>query len=306
MTQILYLTLVLITLPAIAMAWGPATHLEYAHQALASLTLFAPLVKKLISRYEEHFLYGSVAADITLGKNVRGYLYNCHNWTVAMDIMENKTRDDKQKAFMLGYLGHLAVDTVAHNYFVPYTTIMSWQTKLMKHVYWEMRMDLTVDDKCWQLFEKFSQDHDDFANDDALLEEHLKRTFFSFKTNKKIFNSLLVFQKMEKYRTLANGVAEKSKYKLTDEQIKNFKGLAVNSLVDFLKRFDKSFVMQADPTGKLKIQYARNTVEALREACQTTQLDTRNEVKLLSDISLAMQKGIYEPHSMPDVQNYLG
>lgn len=289
--SVLITAVLLAMIPHSAWAWGPATHLEYASNALLEIAAFAPAVKALLSRYSDHFLYGSVAADITLGKGIRGYLYNCHNWQVAFDIFHKQAKKDHQKAFMLGYLGHLAVDTVSHNLFVPYKMVRSWNTKLLKHVYWEMRMDLSVPEKYWELMEKFTTSS--FEDDDALLEGSLKRMFFSFKTSKKIFNSLLVLQRMRHYKTMAVTVADKSEYKLDPHDIADYKKLAQASIIDFLKNFENSFCLKADPTGRARMADARLLVSQLRQAKLKGELNHESEAKILTQTKQRFREMLY-------------
>lgn len=300
----LFLILVaVLLLPAEAYAWGPATHMEYAHHALTAIALFSPAVKKLLQQYSDHFLYGTVAADITLGKNLKGYLYNCHNWQVALDIYNNRAKHDHQKAFMLGYMGHLAADTVAHNFFVPFKIIRSWKTKLLKHVYWEIRMDLSVDPHHWKSLEHFATNP--FTEDDALLEGHLKRTFFSFRTNKKIFNSLLMLQQLDHYKNFVSQVADDPDWVLAPEDILTYKTLAKNALVDFLTHLEKSYCLNADPTGKIRLHYARDVAHDLKDANRMGILTPEIEKQILKDIKLQMKEGLYEPKPLPIVRDYL-
>lgn len=288
--------------PFSAYAWGPVTHLEYAGHSLGYLALFAPWVKKLVSRYEDHFLYGTVAADITLGKNARGYLYNCHNWRVAFELLEHKAKQDHQRAFMLGYLGHLSADTVAHNFFVPFKMVRSWNTKLLNHVYWEMRFDLSVPEKYWKMIGTFKDPK--YAADDSLLEGHLKRTFFSFRTNKKIFNSLLVIQRMKHYKKLAHIYSKLSNWKIAEEDLHVYKKMAGEAMVNFLKNPEKSYCLKADPTGKLKIMYARDTVRQIRHAAKTFHLKEKGTAEFLAEVKKSLKNGIYEPVSYPQIENF--
>ena len=39
------------------------------------------------------------------------------------------------------FLAHLAADTVAHNYFVPYQTVVSFHRSRTRHAYWELRYE---------------------------------------------------------------------------------------------------------------------------------------------------------------------
>ena len=300
---ILASALVLILLPHDVYAWGPATHLEYAHRALESLALFPPLIRKLLTKHENDYLYGAVAADITVGKGFTEYLYNCHNWRVAFEIFHRKASKDHQKAFMLGYLVHLAADTVAHNFFVPFKLIRSWNARFLKHVYWEMRMDLTVPRRYWDMTHHFSRNN--FVEDDVLLEGHLKRTLFSFRTNKKIFNGLLILQRLKHWQIMAQNVGRRSVWKLGDKDVHHYKNLALTSAVDFLTNLENSYVLKADPTGKLKILYARDMVKKIRHASKTRDLNHEREEKLLRDIKKQLEAGIYEPVTLPIVDNYV-
>ena len=49
-------------------AWGPGTHIALGEGVLASLYLLPPAVRAIIGSHPLHFLYGSIAADISFGK----------------------------------------------------------------------------------------------------------------------------------------------------------------------------------------------------------------------------------------------
>lgn len=296
-------TILIFGFPTPALAWGPATHIEFATHALEQIALFTPLVKKLLQRYPDHFLYGSIAADITLVKGLRGYLYNCHNWRIPLELFHQKASKHHQKAFALGYLGHLAADTVAHNFFIPFKLIRSWRTRLLKHVYWEMRMDLSIPEKYWHRIEELKSGP--LTDNDRFLEEHLKRTFFSFKTNKKIFNSLIVLQRLRHYRKIAQKVAKKSIFQLSDSEMRTYKKLSLDAVIDFLKHFEKSYCLRADPTGKLKMLYARDMVKKMRQAQKKKLLHRDAEQHLLRDVKKQLGGGIYEVVPLPALDAYL-
>lgn len=301
-TLFIFAATLFMLLPAECFAWGPATHLEFAGRALESLALLAPLVKKLLSKHADDFLYGSLAADITLGKDLKGYTYNCHNWNVGLDLYHHRAQTPAQKAFMLGYLGHLSADTISHNFFIPYKLIRSWRTKIFKHVYWEMLMDLSVPDKYKEPMHRFKGE--DFHEHDQLLQNHLKRTVFSFKTNKKIYKGLLVLQRAQNYKKIALKLANKTTWKILDEDIVNYKRLAGRAVLDFLKNLENSYVLQADPTGKLKMLFAADTVKQLRRASRQKLLTRESETKLLLDIKKQLQCSLFKATTLPGVENY--
>ncbi len=176
-------------LPENAFAWGPGAHINYAMHALAHTAVLAPGIRALLKNHPKDFLYGTIAADIILGKNFAGDLYHCHHWEVAFPLVD-QAQDDRQRAFMYGYLTHLSVDTVAHNYFVPYTTIRSYEAYTLRHTYWEMRYDLKMPPHVWDVLNELAEG--DYHRNDVLLSKSLKKALFSFNTTKKIFDSLKI------------------------------------------------------------------------------------------------------------------
>lgn len=285
-------------LPSIAHAWGPGAHLDYALNALSHVAILAPPIRALLQEYSNDFLYGNLAADIIFGKKFAGDLYHCHHWDVALPLL-NRAKTDRQRAFIYGYLNHLSVDTVAHNYFVPYTTIKSYEALTLRHTYWEMRYDLKMPDKVWDILKELAEG--DYSENDVLLEHGLKKALFSFKTTKKIFDGLMLVQRMNKWRKAAEMMAQRSSYPLTDESVKDFKSLCYASSINFLQNFDESFVMQADPTGQLKLLYAKEMVSKLRKYTAKKIISSEEAVQFISKIKKALREGIYKPVALPDI-----
>lgn len=219
-------------LPSTAHAWGPGAHLTYALHALANIAVLAPPIRSLLKKYPDTFLYGTIAADIILGKKFAGELYHCHNWEVAFKLLD-RAKEEREQAFIYGYLGHLSVDTVAHNFYVPYKIIRSYEALTLRHTYWEMRFDLKMDSKVWKTLEEVAQQ--DYLELDHFLENSLKRSLFSFKTNKKIFDSLLLVQRMNKWRKAAELLTKVSSYELEDKEVQEFKQLCFEVLIEFFR-----------------------------------------------------------------------
>ena len=55
--------------------------------------------------------------------------------------------NDRLKAMGLGYLTHLAADTIAHNLFIPRQLVLTSSTAGLGHSYWEARMDTHLDER---------------------------------------------------------------------------------------------------------------------------------------------------------------
>ena len=90
-----------------------------------------------------HFLYGSIAADISFAKKYVPEGRHCHNWAVGEEILA-AADSEPLAAVGYGYLAHLAADTVAHNVFVPRQLLLTSTTQALGHTYWEHRMDMHV------------------------------------------------------------------------------------------------------------------------------------------------------------------
>src|SRR5690606_41410725 len=97
-------------------------------------------VAALLAAYPRDYLYGSVAADISLAKKYVPEGRHCHHWHIGEEIYE-AADTDRLKAVGLGYLSHLAADTIAHHFFVPRQLPVTSSRKGLGHSYWEHRMD---------------------------------------------------------------------------------------------------------------------------------------------------------------------
>lgn len=288
--------------PSLAHAWGPGAHLDYALHALGQIAVLAPPIQALLKKYPQDFLYGNLAADIIFGKKFAGDLHHCHHWDVALPLLD-RAKNERQQAFIYGYLTHLSVDTVAHNYFVPYTTIKSYEALTLRHTYWEMRYDLKMPQRVWEVMKELAEG--DYSENDALLEGGLKKALFSFKTTKRIFDGLMLVQRMNKWRKAAELMAARSSYRLTDETVKDFKGLCYAASLNFLQNVDQSYVLQADPTGHLKLLYAKEMVGKLRKYVSKKVLGRAEADALILKIRKSLREGIYKPVSLPDVYDVM-
>jgi len=289
-------------IPDTVYAWGPGAHIDYALNGLTHLATLAPFVKKLLAKYPKDFLYGNIAADIILGKKFAGELYHCHNWEVARPILD-KAVHDNQRAFVLGYLSHLSVDIVSHNYFVPYKMIRSYETLTLRHTYWEMRYDIKMNPRAWDVLEELAQDK--FLEHDKLLASTLKRALFSFKTTKRIFNSLMMLQRMKRWRRAAQILASNSQYVLTDLDVKEYKRLCHESMLDFLCHPDAAQCFGVDPSGKLKLLYAKETIKNLRHFTKNKLMNREQANQFIQLVKKKLKQGIYQPVELPEVHQFL-
>src|SRR5262245_34119855 len=191
---ILLLTLVLLV------HWGPGHHLEFAERVLRRRRELLPRdVSKLIDEERPAYYYGNIAADIINFKSYGGAYSHCHKWTIIGE-MRKLARSPREEAFILGYLSHLAADTIAHNHFVPYHLARYARTKGLGHLYWEMSADRFVPSERWAIVGALKAQS--ALNElDELVNATVPDKALSMVTNKLIFNHVLLVNERERWRS---------------------------------------------------------------------------------------------------------
>ena len=284
--------LVLIAVPQDAFAWGAGIHLHLGTVALANLNLLRPAVAAIISAYPHDFLYGCIAADITIGKKFTHYLLHCHRWNMGLKILE-EAGPEPQKACAYGYLSHLAADTIAHNYFVPFKVMRSFATLTLKHAYWEMRFENFVEREIWDTARKVSQEN--YRANDALLRKVLSDTIFSFGTNKRIFNSILLVSRLEKWQQVLQTLNQSSRYALDEADREDYMGLAREAIFDFLNNGESASYFQADPTGERALLAAETVRRNLRLLYRSGKITKAQALAQLEAVKLTLRGAIRDP-----------
>ena len=287
--------LLIICTPADALAWGGGIHLQLGTAVLNNLTAIRPTIAAVIEAYPYDFLYGCVAADITIGKKFTHFLLHCHRWQVGMKVLEN-AGPDPQKACAYGYLSHLAADTIAHNYFVPFKVMRSFATLTLKHAYWEMRFENFVEREIWETARKVSQEN--YRANDALLRKVLSDTIFSFGTNKRIFNSILLVSRLEKWQQVLQTLSDTSRYNLDESDREEYMGLAQEAVFDFLNEMEGSRYFRADPTGERALVTAEAVRKNLRLLYRSGKLTKEQALEQLDEMKGKLREAIWEPEHL--------
>ena len=234
-------------LPEPAWAWGPATHIYLGSALLDSLHLIPEAVRVLVSAYPFDFLYGNLAADISLAKKYVPEGRHCHHWHIGEEI-HNTAATDRMKAMSLGYLSHLAADTIAHNFFIPRQLVLTSSTAGLGHSYWEARMDTHLDEHYRRLARHVVMEHD-HAEADALFDKVLSATLFSFRTNRRIFRGMIRFQDNERFQSVFGTVLARSRWDLTDGAVHGYLERSFDYVVDYLSRRGEAICAELDPIG---------------------------------------------------------
>lgn len=244
-----------ILLPDPLAAWGPGTHVALGELVLGALHLLPPAVKAVLERHPVSFLYGSVAADISLAKKYVPEGRHCHNWHVGEEILD-AAEDESLQAVGYGYLAHLAADTVAHNLYVPRQLLLTSTTASIGHTYWEHRMDMHMGEGWLGRARALVVDHDHSAAD-KLFDRVLSATIFSFRTNRRLFQGMIRFQGDERWRQLFDRILKNSRFDVPHDLVDRYRALAFEAIVDYLVRRHRSAPAHLDPVGDLNLRLAK-------------------------------------------------
>ena len=286
------LVLALVALPGNALAWGIGIHLQIGSQILAQPQALPGALQALLAAYPQDFLYGCISADITLGKKFTHYLNHCHSWGIGKRVLA-AARSDAQKACAYGYISHLAADTVAHSYFVPCKMIHTFNTTLLKHAYWEMRFEAGVSPEVWALARSVGRKR--FPEHDAMLRSVLSDTLFSFATNKRLFNSLLLLNRLQHWQKMLRSLSTASKWSLPREEFDEYYGLAHQISESILAQMEQSPYWKADPTGERAINAANMIRKNLNLLWLDGKLSSAEAEDILREIKPRLREGICQP-----------
>lgn len=256
--------LALLLAPSTAWAWGPATHIFVGTEILSALALLPPGLALLLRRNPFDFLYGCLAADITLGKKYAPVGRHCHHWAVGREILDTADSDPR-RATALGYLVHLAGDTVAHNTFVPRQLVLTSAAEAVGHSYWEHRMDSHLGDFYARVARRIVTDFD-HAHSDELFDQVLARSLFSFKTNLRIFRGMIRLTDHEAWQAIFDRVVDRSKWDLHDAEVRRYLRITFNYSMDYLVRGEGSHPADLDPVGEEKLLLAKRLRRRLASA----------------------------------------
>lgn len=235
----LLILLFILLVPSAAFAWGPLTHIYLGNELFAFSPIIPISIMEVIRRYRKDFLYGNVMADIIIGKKYLPEHRNPHSWDVAFDLL-SAAGNDQQKAFVYGYLGHLAADTVAHN-------VYTVDRRNLGHTVMEMKADSIIDKKYW--LQAVAIDRKTQLRNDVFLENSLDRFLFSFKTNKRIFKGV-VFLSLFNQERIGNFIDRNLVTSLPPRgEIELLHQDSLDRMIDLFQNWDKSDVVRESPRG---------------------------------------------------------
>ena len=233
---------------ACALHWGPGHHLEFEHRVWRNRRRIPEARRALIEANREAYQYGHIAADIINFKAAGGPYSHCHRWGI-IDEMRALSDSDRDEAFVLGYLSHLAADTIAHNHFVPYHLARFARTKGLGHLYWEMNADRFVPEERWRVVTKL-KGMPALTELDELVNRTVPTKALPMGTNKLLFNHVLLVSERERWRRGISRLHPIGNLQLKKGFLRVFQNAAVARILLTLQTGTPHALAHVDANGK--------------------------------------------------------
>jgi hypothetical protein len=290
--------LAILAWPSDALAWGPLAHLSFSAQALANTGPLPVALRDLLGEYGNEFLYGSLAADIVVGKNLARFVHHCHNWKVGFHVLD-EARPGPEKAFGWGFLAHLAADTVAHNYYVPWKTVSSFHKARTRHAYWELRYDQRLDPALSQLARQVTTSATRYH--DRFLRRTLRRaSVLPFPVSRQLFGSLVASAKVRRFQHVSRlALARERRLPLEADLVEETNELAVLAILGLLLEGRRCEAATADATGERNLFVAERLRRQLRAQVRAGRLAAVEAHQLVSESREAFRRAIHGTLVLP-------
>ena len=230
-----------LAVPSIAIAWGPTTHLYLGQKLLAGGAGVIPsAIYACITAFPKDFLYGTIIADIVVGKKFQEPGGYSHSWKFSGELFR-LARSKAHNAFAYGYQAHLAADTVAHNEYIPRFITMPNLT----HAMLEMKADSLIKKRLLIKTDSVVQ-----IRNDLLLERALERAKLSFKTNKRLFKGMLSLSRLPYSKPVSSFINRHLLYHVPEEEIRHYQLKSYRKMLECFSEEKKANVHKIDPLGR--------------------------------------------------------
>lgn len=288
------LVVLLVLCALLACAWGPGNHLEFAERVLRRRKELLPArIATLLEEERKPYLYGNIAADIINFKGFGGHYNHCHRWTVVAE-MQAKAKTPAEEAFCLGYLSHLAADTIAHNHFVPYHLARYARTRGLGHLYWEMMADRYVPEERWKVVTELKSDRE-LNSLDELVNGAVPKKALSMRTNKLLFNHVLLVSERDAWRRRIDTLHTMSTAPLERGFLELFRRAAVERVFLALHKGGVEKLAHLDTNGK---EAQRRAMAARRRVLGRVTASPRRRAES-EEIAATFLEGMQSPPPRP-------
>jgi hypothetical protein len=240
------------------LSWGPGIHIQATRRVLEQIRRrrHPRPGHSLVLAHTDTFLYGNVAADLINFKNYGGMKNNCHNWNIQ-DRLRVLAETDREKAFVYGYLCHLAADVISHNHFIPYHRVRGIPPLFLAHTYWEALADASVDDDEWDLIRGLRHNRE-LHRHDRLIWEAVRWRALGPRSNKWIWSNILLLSLRSRWRDLIRlARARRGRHPIDGEFLRHCVSGCVHNMLDVFDEERLSVLKLRDPTGRTALRNSR-------------------------------------------------
>jgi len=290
--------LLILAWPSDALAWGPLAHLSFSAQALAATGPLAGPLRNLLADFGNEFLYGSLAADIVVGKNLARFVHHAHNWKVGFAVLD-EARPGEEKAFSWGFLAHLAADTVAHNYYVPWKNISSFHKARTGHAYWELRYDQRLDPALSELARRVAT-RATISHDHFLRRTLHRASVLPFGVSRHLFRYLVMSAKVKRFQHVSRlALARSRRLPLEDDLITEVNELAVEAILGLLLDGRHCEAARADATGERNLAMSEKLRRMLTSQVRSGRLTGIEAHQLVGESRDSFRRAIHGTLVLP-------
>lgn len=257
-------------LPGVALAWGPGAHLDCSGYILESLALLAPAARTLLRKYPRAFMYGSLYPDMVLGKKYLRPEANNHRWRVGFNVGKNAT-SPRQEAFALGYLSHLAADTVAHHLFVPDFLLNQFARRGRGHVTFELIYDVMLNDRVWKDMRAIARH--DFHECERLVIRSIPKTPVPARVNHRLFRGGAMLVRAGGWERIVRSIRPQLAQGVSPATLEPYRLAMRQCAFDIINDPQGADCLTRCPTGGAVLHKAEDLRKSLRHLDKRHQLD---------------------------------
>ncbi len=238
MLYFILFAIAIILMPHSAYAWGPGMHINISLNILDQL--YGPTASIILANLNE-YLYGALAPDFIVGKKYVKDKKHTHSWDIGFDIL-NSAAADKDRAFGLGYLTHLASDSAAHGIMIP-RMVENEAHKNAKHFYIEVFADAYCDVSYKHLAKKILDKHNKKLDDQFKCKVDSVLFGFALSRTLSVKMAKLSFNKQFTNIVLNRHLSQAFRLKAELEVVQKYAELSKKFSIDVIEKKEKSEVV---------------------------------------------------------------